>query len=163
MKKGLLPDLVLCLIALLPAPFLVFQNSPPRHSVTAGIPAAAQRTPGKAAAEAARPKPEAAAALQEKAYAGIDQRNIFTPDGTYMKLAAKKVVEKETLFRLMGITNTGIRRALIVDPGNKILLVKTGDVIDGVSVKSIGNTSVTLRIGNKDVELKLFAVVGKKG
>lgn len=132
-------------------------------------PPEAGSTPVKAAAPAAKAQPKAAATgteakAEEKkdasspALAHLPERNIFAENGTYIVPKDPKAQGKTAQEpRLLGITNTGMRRAFIIDPFGALLDLKAGDKVEGLEVKKITNTSVFLRMGNKDLELKVFA------
>jgi hypothetical protein len=88
----------------------------------------------------------------------LTDRNIFADNGTYIVPKTGGPAPTPQEVKVLGIVNPGVRRAFIVDPFGRVLDLKTGDNVDGLQVKKITDTAVFLRMGNKDMEIKLFAI-----
>jgi hypothetical protein len=158
MRKKPLKEMLFVLLVFAGIPLLMLQRPPE----AVGTPVAQSPKPGQGPAAKApsggdQVKAEGKQEVPRKDFAHLSERNIFAENGTYIVPKDPKKATPVQEVKLLGIVNTGVRRALIIDPFGALLDLKTGDKIEGLEVKKITNTAVLLRMGNKDMELKVFA------
>ncbi|MBF0337029.1 MAG: hypothetical protein HQL05_04285 [Nitrospirae bacterium] len=95
---------------------------------------------------------------QGRQYEHISVRNIFSADGKYApEVAAAPVPAKS--YRLVGVLNTGVVRAVLMDETNALYILKEKDKLgNSGELSAIRGLSVVLKDDSGEKELKVFDV-----
>ncbi|KJU82899.1 hypothetical protein MBAV_004906 [Candidatus Magnetobacterium bavaricum] len=95
---------------------------------------------------------------QGRQYEHLLARNIFSPDGKYAPDVAVPVAPAKT-YRLVGVLNTGVMRAVLMDNTDTLYILKEKDKLgDGNELSAIKRLSVVLKDDNGEKELTVFDV-----
>ncbi|MBF0317351.1 MAG: hypothetical protein HQL04_04180 [Nitrospirae bacterium] len=95
---------------------------------------------------------------QGRQYEHLPMRNIFSPDGKYAPDTATAAAPAK-IYRLVGVLNTGVVRAVLMDNTDTLYILKEKDKLgDGRELAVIKRLSVVLRDNGSEQELKVFDV-----
>ncbi|KJU87472.1 hypothetical protein MBAV_000328 [Candidatus Magnetobacterium bavaricum] len=98
---------------------------------------------------------------QDMPYEHLLERNIFSPDGKYapdVAAPAAPVAPAKT-YRLVGVLNTSVVRAVLMDNTDTLYILKEKDKLgDGNELSAIKRLSVVLKDDNGEKELTVFDV-----
>ncbi len=91
-------------------------------------------------------------------YAKIKERNIFSASGTYETVAELKIPENP--YTLMAVLKEGDEKRVILKEftGNIVVAKKGTKLIDGSTVKKIGDSYVEIKKGKETRKLAIFEV-----
>ena len=102
--------------------------------------------------------------IMEREYSAIKVRNLFAQDGRYepdptVVPAPVPTPKPVKTYRLLGIINSSIRRAVLLDNAGVLLIMKEGEKVeDAGTVAKIGTVSVLLKNEATETELKIFEI-----
>jgi hypothetical protein len=158
MKNRPLKEILFALLVFAGIPLLMLQRPPEAAGTPVKqSPPSGQTPAAKGSSGGDQVKTEGKQEAPPKDFTHLSERNIFAENGTYIVPKDPKAATPAKEAKLLGIVNTGVRRAFIIDPFGALLDLKAGDKVEGLEVKKITDTAVLLRMGNKDMELKVFA------
>lgn len=95
---------------------------------------------------------------QGRQYENISVRNIFSADGKYAPEVAAVAVPAKS-YRLVGVLNTGVVRAVLMDETDALYILKEKDKLgNSGELSAIRGLSVVLKDDSGEKELKVFDV-----